>query len=358
MKIIIAYASAGRGHQTAAESVYNCLKVSAPQAEVKIIDILSHTKPGFSSFYSKGYSFLASHLTPLWAVLFFITNNAFVRKALNSLSRRNCKSFSDLLTRENPDAIVVTHFFPADAVSYLKAKNKITSRLITVITDFGVHPLWLSQKCDDYIVASEYTKEKLLLLGLAESKIKVFGIPIRTEFSSAKKAAGSNSSALLITGSFGFSFIEKMAEELQTMIKLTVVCGNNKELYAHLKSKNYSGLDLYGFTDQIPRIMSEVDFIITKPGGLSIAEALAMELPMILIRGIPGQETENAKIMIDSGCALEAKDTQEVKDIVRDWKNNPDKLNRVRQNIQKIKKPDSTQELCKYVRSSSPGPSG
>ena len=251
-----------------------------------------------------------------------------------------------------------THFFPGEVISYLKRNKKINSRLVTIITDFGVHPYWIEPGTDIYIVASVFTEDQLLARGIGKEKIKVLGIPIRSDFANTKKKQNSGFRVLLITGSFGFSFIDKIVEILHNDLNLSVVCGNNRRLFNHLSKKNYRNVDYFGFTKEMPKIMSESSMIITKPGGLTIAEALAMELPMVLIKGIPGQETENARILVSSGCAIKASHFGELKDILIELTQNPDKLNFIIRNIQKMKKPDSTKEICEYVCSSSTWPTG
>src|SRR5690606_7571556 len=63
-----------------------------------------------------------------------------------------------------------------------------------------------------------------------------------------------------------------------------------------------------GFTSSIERVMAAADFAITKPGGLTSSECLAMGLPMIVVSPIPGQEERNADFLLESGAALKAVD--------------------------------------------------
>ncbi len=105
-----------------------------------------------------------------------------------------------------------------------------------------------------------------------------------------------------------------------------MVCGKNKRLYERLARKQYPGVALFGFTDRMPQIMSSVDFVITKPGGLTIAEALASDLPMVFTSGIPGQETENAGILEAAGCAIVSGGIEEIRRICLAFKSERGKL--------------------------------
>jgi processive 1,2-diacylglycerol beta-glucosyltransferase len=359
VKIIIVYASAGRGHQAAAEAIYEHIKGHCPGHDARIIDALKFTNSSFSQIYSGGYYFLASHLRWLWSILYYFFANKYVSALFNFFSRLNSARLISYFLSENPDIILTTHFFPSDVASYLKRKGRLNSRLISIITDFGVHALWVSGDADTYIVGTDYSAQELLSKGVKKEKIKVFGIPISAKFLTKSEKPENKFSVLLVTGSFGFFMIEKIVDMLvQLDINLSVVCGNNRKLYERLSSKKYGNLRVFGFTGEMAKLMSGSDVFITKPGGLSIAEALAMDVPLVLINGIPGQETENAEILEDYGCAVNVKDLAKITDIILDLKNNPEKLRRLRANIQIIKKPKASEEISKYVCAGGPGPAG
>ncbi|MGD9015710.1 MAG: glycosyltransferase, partial [Candidatus Omnitrophota bacterium] len=292
LKILVAYASAGNGHRRAAEAIYSCFKKNYPEVEITLVDIGQYTNWLFAKFYSRGYSFLVVYLKAIWAIIYYLTNLGILASLFKLFSRLNCRRFINLLLRLEPDVVLVTHFFPAEVVAYLKQKKRINPRLVMIITDFSLHRLWLLKEVDSYIVASDYTGDCLVAKGIKPENIKRLGIPIDSRFaiSFKTKQQAKEPSALLATGAFGFFLIEKVVNLLVSEIKLIVVCGNNRRLYKRLQRKQYQGIELYGFTDQLPKLMSQVDLIITKPGGLTIAEALSMELPMLFMGAIPGQE--------------------------------------------------------------------
>lgn len=356
MKIIITYASCGRGHQSAAEAIYDCLKRDFPEHEAKIIGILDYTNSLFLRFYSGGYSLLASRLRFVWFLLYYLCANRFICKIFNFFCRFNSRRFISYLLSEKPQVILTTHFFPAEVISYLKKKGKLNPRLITVITDFGVHPLWVFKESDDYVVGTDYTRQQLISKGINVDRIKVFGIPVSLRFLSRYERKGPRFSVLLITGSFGFSLLEKIVEMLKSLeIHLYVVCGNNQRLYHQLTNKHYGWLEVFGFTQEIPQLLSQVDVMITKPGGIMIAESLAKDVPLIFIDGIPGQETGNARILENYGCAIRMRRLEDLKKLILELKNTPQKLDLMRQNIKKIKKPEAVKEICQYVYQGSVG---
>jgi len=351
LKIIVCYASAGSGHSRAAQAVYHYLTKNYPELSPKLVDILDYTNLLFANLYSHGYSLLVSHLTFVWAIGYHLTKVKCICRFFNFICRLNCLPFRNLLIKEQPDVVLATHFFPAEMVACLKRKKRLNSRLVMVVTDFGSHAFWILRQCDDYIVGSDSTRSHFIAQGINQEKIKVMGIPIRSGFSIGrqKNKSGEEFTALLITGSFGFSLIERAVEMLFSEIKLLVVCGRNQRLYKRLERKGYSTARLFGFVEDISELMRQADIIITKPGGSTIAEALAMELPLIFIKGIPGQETENARILEDYGCATISKDLKSLRDAIINLKTHPETLELMRTNIRKIRNPDATRKICQYI---------
>jgi processive 1,2-diacylglycerol beta-glucosyltransferase len=362
MKIFIIYASAGAGHQRASEAIYNYLRLNNENLELKLIDVLKKSNILFRNTYSLGYAFIVSYAPWLWTAGFYITYiklwHIVIKGVRFVVNRLNTKNFAKFLSKENPDIIISTHFLPSEVSAYLKRTKKINSKLITVITDFGIHPFWLSEGTNIYVAASNFSKRQLVLRGIEENKIKEFGIPIDIKFSKKygkldlykKFNLDQNKfTALITTGSFSIGPIEKIVDLLYKEIQILVVCAHNIKLYKRLKSKNYPNVSVFRFIDNIQELMAISDIIITKPGGLTISESLAMDLAPIFVTAIPGQETENIKVLAHNGIGIYARDTHALKNIILDLKENPHKLNIIKENIAKLKKPYATEELCRAL---------
>jgi processive 1,2-diacylglycerol beta-glucosyltransferase len=363
MKLLITYASAGAGHRRVAEAIYNYFKDQRPEVSLEMVDILSKTNALFRFDYVKGYSFLVRYAVKLWHFAFWLTEFRALRPLTRFIAcltnQINTQGFAAYLVRENPDYIVSTHFLPSEIAAHLKIKKRINSTVITVITDFGVHPFWISRGTDLYVVASDFTRDKLLAEGIEPERIKVFGLPSDAKFLQQFDRASlagkfgirpDQFTVLLMTGSFGIGALEKLAELLCRDAQVLVVCATNKKLYDRLRRKNLPNVKAFGFVNNAEELMGVCDIIITKPGGSTIAEILNMELVPVFISVIPGQEEGNVEALEQFGISSTPQGLQEIKDAVLDFKNHPEKLREIRMRIQKIKKPFSCQELSGVIR--------
>lgn len=370
-KIIISYVSAGGGHYRAAQALYDYFKANCRNSEVTLVDVLEKTHPLFKEVYTRGYLFLINHLLWLWKFFFWITSLECLRFASDALhflsARLNTRGFAGFLIRQNPDFVISTHFLASEIAAYLKQSERINSRLVSVVTDFSVHPYWIYRATDIYAVASGRTKSELMKAGIEEDRIRDSGIPVKQEFllkydkgSLAKKLglARDKFTVLIVTGSFGIGPIEEIVGLLYEETQILAVCAANRQLYKKLKNKNYPGVSVFGFVGNIHELMAVSDLVITKPGGLTISEALAMGAAPVFISPIPGQETGNIRVLQSYGIGLTIRRAREIKGIVMDFKENPGKLEEMKKRISQIRKPFAAREICDAVCESGIGASG
>jgi processive 1,2-diacylglycerol beta-glucosyltransferase len=148
-----------------------------------------------------------------------------------------------------------------------------------------------------------------------------------------------------MTGSFGIGPLEEIVDLLHRDIQLLVVCARNKRLYLRLKNKNYPAVKIFAFIDNTEELMAVSDVIVTKPGGLTIAELLAREIVPVFICAIPGQEEKNIQVLASYGIGREVNTAKQVKKIVLDYKEHPEKMAKVQQGIRQLKKPLAVEEL-------------
>lgn len=319
MKTLVIYATAGAGHRKAAEALYHGLESLTDDAV--LVDALDYTSPFYKRLYSGTYTFIISYLPWLWGILFSILDwpwlVPFVRLLRRVHNSLNARRLAQYFKGEDFDYIFSTHFFPHEVAGYLKRKGQINSTIISVITDFDVHSIWLAQGVDYYAVACGWTQQKLEYMGVPERRIAVTGIPTHANFSShtdikaLKQKLGLKEDGLTVliaTGSFGIGPIEEIVQLLPDF-QILVVCGHNQALHQRLSRTANDRVKIYGLVDNMDELMAVADVMITKPGGLSISEALVSGLLLIFFNAIPGQETNNVKVLKEyeigvSGCPI------------------------------------------------------
>jgi len=357
MKILVIHATAGAGHKKAAEAIFNGLKLKGIH-DVRLVDALDYTNPLFKKNYPGAYTFLVTRLPWLWGYLFGWLDVPWIQPLVQSARRMynslNARALEKFLIKEEFDDVITTHFLSAEVCSYLKRNGKIKSRIICVVTDFDVHHIWVNDGIDVYTAACDYTKNKLIALGVSPERIFTTGIPTDAKFfhkpdtSALKKKLGIQDgilTVLIATGSFGMGPIEKLIE-LLAGYQLLIVCGQNSVLYERLKPLAQKNVHIMGLVDNMDELMAVANVMVTKPGGLSISEALVKKLPMLFFSAIQGQETNNIKVLSTYEIVGPTQSSlPEIAQIIHEWSSNPKDLDALRLRLGDLSKPNAVNDI-------------
>jgi processive 1,2-diacylglycerol beta-glucosyltransferase len=325
-KVLLLSASAGAGHVRAADAIEKAFKEveNGEGREIQHLDILNYTNKVFRHLYSKAYIDLVNKLpeVPGWVYdkLDKPWKNERRRLALDKL---NTRPLVKLLRDYQPDLIVCTHFLPAEIVSWLKAKERLASRQVIIVTDFDVHAMWLVHHYEHYFVALDEARAYLEALGIPASKITVSGIPIDPVFAKQKDKQAMRAkhglepdrmTILLSAGGFGVGSVDALIASLLPMkhrVQVVAICGRNEELKKRLtrmaaraKPDATVLLKPFGYTKEMDELMTASDIVLGKPGGLTTSEALAKGLVFVIVNPIPGQEERNSDHLLERAVGI------------------------------------------------------
>jgi processive 1,2-diacylglycerol beta-glucosyltransferase len=371
MKILVAYAYAGIGHKKAALAVEKALS-AFKNAEVKTIDALDYTNAFFKFSYPRFYLFLTNRTPTLWGFFYYLLDfkavDFFMAPVRRFLDRTNSRKLIEFVKETQPDAIVCTHFSPGEIISGMKAKGEFKGRLITVVTDFIPHSFWMARWSDYFIGAIQRTKTDLLRRGISEQKIRIMGIPCDPVFSISKgrdmlvKKLGIEQgffNVLIMSGGFGTGPIREIVDNINNLeagvrgrLQLIVICGKNQVLFQELSSiakELKIKIKVFGYMDNVDEFMEISDLIVTKPGGLTISEALSKNLPMIIVQPIPGQETRNCKILVGYGTAVRANNAREVSSFIKEFVCFPERIIGTRTRAKLLAYPDAARAIADFI---------
>jgi processive 1,2-diacylglycerol beta-glucosyltransferase len=331
-RLLILSVSAGAGHVRAAQAVEAAATAANPALEATHLDLLALVPKEFKKLYGEQYIKLVEKLPQLWSFLYTKTDrpsrDSLLGKLKRSAEKLNTRKLDAEIERLKPQAILCTHFLPAELLSRQRVRLSAVARgklpsLWVQVTDFDVHALWVHPNVDRYCVANEEVAFRLTDRGVPREKISVTGIPVMPQFSApldratcAKELglAPNQFTVLMMAGGAGVGSLDELAQRLLALPdnpQLVALAGRNAELLKRLQAlaKKHPGkLFPLGFTTTVERVMTAADLVVTKPGGLSVSECLAKGRPMLLVSPIPGQEERNADYLLEAGAALKAVD--------------------------------------------------
>lgn len=270
--------------------------------------------------------------------------------------------FMEPLRNFEPDVIISTHFLTSLIGLIYRTRFKNTL-VFTVVTDFVAHPLWVWEGTDGYFVGLKDTADDLINYGVDEERIFITGIPLRRAFWEEKDRKlireelgypKDKRVILFSAGSYDSVPIEPIIRGLKNRkdVFVIILAGKKEEAYEKynklLVQLNIEGV-VYPFVDFVPDIMRASDLFITKAGGVSVAESLAVGLPMIFIRSMPGQEEGNARVIERYGAGINARTPENALDTLINLLIFPEKIKKMSENAKKIGNPTSSLSIIGKV---------
>lgn len=405
LKAIILSATTGGGHIRAANAIK--LYLEEFSYEVIVLDTLEYINPILNKTITEGYEFIVRKKPSIYKVMYNTSNKKSIVQAIAKINSLISKKLVPLINEYDPDIVITTHPFSTEMVSRLKGLRKIDAPIICIMTDYSPHRTWINDNVDAYVVSNDEMIKSMYDMGVPYWKVYPYGIPIDEAFYERKDRSivleeiGLDPKLpmiLIMAGSLGVGNILEIYKGLLDIpinfqiVVITgrneklygaiqeIICGINKKKHHVLKSfKRYvsnikfrklrfikkhsiatesetmfrsihkKNTKILYFTDQVDKYMKTADLIITKPGGLTITEALACNLPMAIFDAIPGQEQENADFLVSNNMAIRLKNGTEGIDEIKNLLQNINELESMKSSCRTFAKSDSLKKIKNLI---------
>jgi processive 1,2-diacylglycerol beta-glucosyltransferase len=333
--------------------------------------VLAFMSPAFRKVYRDGYFKMVKRTPRLLGWLYEATDKPFHNdRVRQKIEQAGAARLLQKIREFNPDVAICTHFLPTAMLNRERRKGRCQARIVTVVTDFEVHGMWLATPSDHYFVATGEAEAHLQSLEIAPSAITVSGIPTHPIFVEKKDRATMRQKhgwredlpAILVSaGGFGAGNAERMVESLmdaKLKAQIIAVCGKGAGLKASIEkiascrsSQDLPVLRAVGFTTDMDEFMAAADLMIGKPGGLTTSESLIKGLGWVVVNPIPGQEEKNAIHLLEEGVGVWSDNLHTPGFKVRSLLEQPGRLAAMRKNALRIANPDAGAVIARFVTS-------
>lgn len=325
MNLLIITASAGMGHNRAADAIEEYTRLNRPEITIKKIDLVNYLGPFSKWFYFQSYEQIIKIWPKFWYFWFWLTENKITNIFFILFCAYNKKFNTNKLANEmknfKPDQILCTHFAPP----YLIQNFLNQTPIATVVTDYYPCRLWAMYKNQKYFVAHEYTKKQLEKYGILPKNIIISGIPVGINFikkTLETKVENAEKNILIMPAPKGQIKLKNLINELVQNFpdfKITIICGKNKNQKSKLEKiyTDKNKIEILGLINNTEDYISKASIIISKAGGITVSEILTLQKPLVIINPIPGQETKNTKFLLENNLAAQAHTTFEAVQIIK-----------------------------------------
>jgi len=364
-RVLLMYISQVSGHRSAAQAIDKEIRKLSPDTQVLSINAFNYTNPVSERVINRLYMEVVNKAPKIWDYLY--DNPKVVKhiaKIKDTVHKLNSPKLKKLFDEFKPDVVACTQAFPCGMVADYKKTYNSSIPLIAVLTDYVPHSYWIYDLVDYYIAPSDEVKVRMRQKGIPDTKIKTFGIPFDSKFNlevervQVLRRMGFNAElpvVLIMGGGHGLGPIKtivKSLEKTKEPLQEIIITGINNKLY-RLMQKAVKGfkkrIAVLGFTDNINELMSAADLLITKPGGITTAEALVKKIPMIIIKPIPGQEASNTAYLTEKKAAIKVDNLEEINLAVDELFLDRAKLDLMRAAALAIGKPHAAADVARLI---------
>jgi UDP-N-acetylglucosamine:LPS N-acetylglucosamine transferase len=214
-----------------------------------------------------------------------------------------------------PDVVVATQMVPAALVAALKREERWSGLpLVGVLTDFGAHDYWAQPDVDLYCVPHESLCGPPLVPRRGPGPgIVATGVPLMPSFAHTTTQAEARRwlridtsdrrpVLLVLGGGLGLGVDERVPPLLEQLsdARVLVVTGHNDQALGTLRElarRDPTRLYVHGWTEHMENFVTAADLVISKPGGLTVAEVLACGRPLLVTKSLQGQESFNVQFL-------------------------------------------------------------
>ncbi|GAB3788475.1 MGDG synthase family glycosyltransferase [Dyella agri] len=368
-KILFLSVSAGAGHVRAAEALRLTAEAEFPQLETLHLDAMDYVPSTFRKVYTDFYITLVNSYPTLWGVLYQRSSEADpdgpMQKLRRAIERLGTGDLRKAIEAFAPDAIVCTHFLPAEILMREIRRERMKVPVWVQVTDFDLHGMWVIPCMTGYFAASDEIAFRMRANRIDAARAHTTGIPVMPSFTvpQDRQACAARfgldpgkRTIMLMGGGAGVGKLDEVAAGLMRLehdFQLLVLAGRNEAALARLKvhaAEHPKRLFPFGFTNEVAQLMACTDLVVTKPGGLTTSECLAMGIPMVVYAPIPGQEERNADYVLEQGAAWKAIDQVSLEYKVRQLLAEPDRLARMRECARRLGRPQAARRVLETVQ--------
>ena len=362
-RVLILTASYGSGHNAAAQSLAEAFAAEA--AEVEIVDHFRElVHPLFARASQALYTGVLRWAPPLWAAAYALGNWMPSDSALGfGVTRLGVAGLARRLRDDAPDVVVTVHATPALAMSALAASGGRLPPHTTVVTDFVAHSQWIAPHIDRYCVADDEVQNEFIARGIPRQRVIVTGVPVRAAFAAPVDAEAARRRldvspdvplVLAMAGSHGamgrLGHVATALTEARHPVQGIVVAGRDTALAEALRQRTRgTGIRVLEWVDDIRDVMAAADLLISKAGGMTLAEAIAAELPVLTYGSLPGQERQNERFASRAGIALVARSRRELRALLERALASPALRERLRERMRRRRHPDASRRIAHAV---------
>ncbi|MEN3329930.1 MAG: processive 1,2-diacylglycerol beta-glucosyltransferase [Acidobacteriota bacterium] len=378
-KILIISSDTGGGHRSAAAAIVAGVQkfFEGESYAIRVVRAVEESHH-LSAKLVRLYNWILRNRQHWMKYYYWFIN--YVRPEKSRFFYKRCVGYVvELFERWCPHVVVSVHPLTQHIFARVLKELNLAGRvpLVSVVTD-PCYGFWKGWACDDvtlYLVASDDARRQLIDYGVAPERIKISGLPVHPKFAypgeeaaqAARRALGLDPEKFTVfvnAGWIGGGNIPQIFSELvrgELDMQAIFLAGKNEDLRVAAESIALDApfpIKVIGYSDEIEKLMSAANVMISKLGGLTTFEALACRVPIIadVITEPMPQEAGTANMIAECGAGVMLKRSIDVVPIVRRMMEDEVHYSRMRAATVSLAIPNSTRYIVEEIAALIPKP--
>jgi UDP-N-acetylglucosamine:LPS N-acetylglucosamine transferase len=310
-RVLVVYSRVGGGHLSAARALAQELE-STGRASTRLVDAYLECSRFPVTLFPAAYARVVRNHPRLWWLLYYGSDTRLdSRRILGPFLR---PGLNRLVAEERPDLVVSV--LPVINGLLAEASASVSAPLEVVLTDWhSVHRLWVARGVRHYTAPTDSARMDCIGYGASPAAIDVAGIPVRRGFATPGDRQSIRTERLprlglapdrftivVMVGAEGSPRALRNLARLAQMeldAQIVVICGRNDDLRQHVaRLAARVPVRALGFVDDVADLMCASDVLVTKAGGLTLAEAFCRGVPVVVHDVLAGQEAANLEYVL------------------------------------------------------------
>jgi UDP-N-acetylglucosamine:LPS N-acetylglucosamine transferase len=230
------------------------------------------------------------------------------------------RGLSRWMAEHRPAVAVSTFHVCSQLLGSMRRAGRMPVETASIVVDFAAHPLWVDPDVDIHLCLHLAQAARVTALGASRAvatgpTVKPAFVTPRLTREEARSELGlkpEDQVVLIVAGSWGAGHVERTVRAVAGAgpFRAIVVTGDHDRLRRRLAAQDRA--EVFGWVDEMDRLMIAADVVVENAGGLMAMEAMAVGTPVVSFQPIPGHGRENVSRMAEVGISLYARSELEL----------------------------------------------
>lgn len=371
-KILIISSDTGGGHRSAAAAIVAGVQkfLDSESYAIRVVRAVEESHH-LSAKLVRLYNWILRNRQHWMKYYYWFIN--YIRPETSAFFYKRCVGYvAGLFERWCPHIVVSVHPLTQHIFGRVLKELNLADRvpLVSVVTDpcYGFWKGWACDAVSLYLVAGEDARRQLIDYGVAPERIKISGLPVHPKFAypgeeaaqAARRALGLDPEKFTVfvnAGWIGGGNIPQIFRELvhgELDVQAIFLAGKNEDLRVAAESIALEApfpIKVIGYSDEVEKLMSAANVMISKLGGLTTFEALACRVPIIadMITEPMPQEAGTADMIVQRGAGVMLTRSSDVVPVVRRMMEDEVHYSRMRAATAALALPNATRQIVEEI---------